>query len=315
MTSKLFLLSPFTNTRVQLDDVDLSEDLSSFKLTIKEHVNIEPVAQELVYMGEVLEDDSQSLRTHGIQPNTTVLIMTRPQPQNTDSEPPVNTEKLYKSLESAIRNPLYKRALRRILKDPDALESLLASAPSIRRDPISMALLLDPDLLATISETVNFERIVSEHPSLALVAEQAISQASADAVVRQQILHDVDGEEGEEYEGVDPQMLASVQPGPSAGEASSSRAGQPSSSGQQISATDLAQALSFANMGIQQAGQVASNTDSGNAQPQGGTQVDEASLQQLRSMGIMDDNLSRRALMVSNGDVQAALNLIFEGTI
>lgn len=36
-------------------------------------------------------------------------------------------------------------------------------------------------------------------------------------------------------------------------------------------------------------------------------------LQQLRDMGIQDDELSLRALQATGGDIQAALELIFAG--
>lgn len=39
----------------------------------------------------------------------------------------------------------------------------------------------------------------------------------------------------------------------------------------------------------------------------------QASLQQMRDMGITNDSLSLRALQQTGGNVEAALNLIFEG--
>lgn len=39
----------------------------------------------------------------------------------------------------------------------------------------------------------------------------------------------------------------------------------------------------------------------------------QTQLQQLRDMGIQDDELSLRALQATGGDIQAALELIFAG--
>ena len=103
-------------------------------------------------MGQIKGNDSQSLKENGIRPNTTV-IMLKKKPTAVVEKEESNPES-YKTLESAIRNPLYKRTLKKILKDRDSLESLLAIAPTIRQDPVALALLRDPDLLATISETV-----------------------------------------------------------------------------------------------------------------------------------------------------------------
>ena len=41
----------------------------------------------------------------------------------------------------------------------------------------------------------------------------------------------------------------------------------------------------------------------------------EEPLQQMRAVGIHDENLSRRALMISQGNVETAINMIFEGSL
>ena len=38
-------------------------------------------------------------------------------------------------------------------------------------------------------------------------------------------------------------------------------------------------------------------------------------LPQMRELGITDDNLSLRALQATNGDIEAALNLIYAGLV
>jgi len=42
-----------------------------------------------------------------------------------------------------------------------------------------------------------------------------------------------------------------------------------------------------------------------------GVWIGQDQLRQLRDMGITDEALARRALQVSNGDIQAALEFIF----
>lgn len=41
----------------------------------------------------------------------------------------------------------------------------------------------------------------------------------------------------------------------------------------------------------------------------------EEALQQMRAVGINDDSLSRRALIISQGNVESAINMIFEGSL
>lgn len=41
----------------------------------------------------------------------------------------------------------------------------------------------------------------------------------------------------------------------------------------------------------------------------------ESALEQMRAVGITDAELSRRALTMSEGNVEAAINLIFEGSL
>ena len=38
-------------------------------------------------------------------------------------------------------------------------------------------------------------------------------------------------------------------------------------------------------------------------------------VEQMREMGITDENVARQALMATNGDMQAAINLIFSGDL
>ena len=41
--------------------------------------------------------------------------------------------------------------------------------------------------------------------------------------------------------------------------------------------------------------------------------VFQQQVEQMREMGITDENVARQALMATNGDLQAAIDLIFSG--
>jgi hypothetical protein len=56
------------------------------------------------------------------------------------------------------------------------------------------------------------------------------------------------------------------------------------------------------------------NNDPSNEDEQLRQQFDRF-LPQMRELGIADDSLSLRALQATNGDVQAAINLIFAGLV
>ena len=43
--------------------------------------------------------------------------------------------------------------------------------------------------------------------------------------------------------------------------------------------------------------------------------VFQQQVEQMREMGITDENVARQALLATNGDMQAAINLIFSGDL
>lgn len=62
-----------------------------------------------------------------------------------------------------------------------------------------------------------------------------------------------------------------------------------------------------------QASVPSSSSSSSSAPPSASVQIPnlDENLQLMREMGILDEDLSRQALQATNGDVQAAVNLIF----
>ena len=88
------------------------------------------------------------------------------------------------------------------------------------------------------------------------------------------------------------------------------RAAGGSSGSQQITADCFRQAMQMVFSGANQQPQ-SSATPAAAQQPAQQPQVTEAQLQQIRDMGILDEALARRALEVTGGDIQLALEYIF----
>ena len=103
---------------------------------------------------------------------------------------------------------------------------------------------------------------------------------------------------------------------------SSSAPAAPSSSSSggltpQLFTQALLQAMASSRMGPSVSSGVrgnGSNSDPSNEDEQLRQQFDRF-LPQMRELGINDDSLSLRALQATNGDVQAAVNLIFAGLV
>jgi len=335
----VYISNPFNRTRQMLSDVDLMENIAMFKSSITDTTGIQPNKQELIYMGECLEDEERSLQSYGVENNVTLFVYEKVElnqggqdGEAKDEDVSMSVEEL-KGILSKARNPLYKNSVKHMVKNKESLRKAIKSSSLLKNDRITPALVEDSDLLLNIIETAPAEKIVGSYPGLCVVMKHIISNASLQSSA-QQLFND-DDEDGE-LMGIDPaflaqaEMMAANEQGDQGQSSSSSSAQQQQASRQaanqrhRISATDLANALSFATMTSTGTpttpaggGGGATNLSTATVEPAASenNEQTEVALQQMRAMGITDDELSRRALSMSGGVVEAALNLIFEGAL
>lgn len=328
-------------TKHLIHGIDLNSKVEELKKIAAEKTNIPIEEQNCVFAGELMKDE-KTLDSYGIQDGFTVYVLRKcplPEPieQDADDFPIVEVLPV---LEKAIKSPLYRNTVTKILANPDMLEQLIVTTPGLSADPVAMTLLQDPELLEQLVETANVQTVIQEHPSLvqaasyiaAAIAKEGGGEGPSSRHNPSLLVGD-DYESDDELRGMEPGLLAQAELVAANEERIQSSRG--SRSQQQITSSLLSSAL--ASAGISQASSSRSNEagPSRRAGPSTSRQaitrdmVSEAmvsarnvvqtssqmqsQLQQLRDMGITDDALSLQALSATDGDVQAALNIIFGG--
>eukprot|EP00794_Sanderia_malayensis_P009655 gene9655-10643_t len=318
-----------------------------------------------VYLGNVL-DNERTLLSYGVNDGSTIYVFKRPplcDPSRNVDEP-VKPAQLAELLQKAGNNTVYQTSVKKYLSDPNNVEQLVIAIPELKRDPVGLALLKDPELLFQMAETANIERVVKEHPALAKAAAHIMATISKEIKSERQMStsNNTGMQEANDIEGMDPSLIARAEMIAAQEEAIQDRQ---TARPQQISAMQLALALSQAGVIPQPSTSTQSPMQQPSAQPQAGpsqapfqlpssaitsdffsqaiasaiaatsrvspeqqqqhiaqrepqgaqhasSTSHQAALQQMRDMGITNDSLSLQALAQTGGNVQAALNLLFE---
>lgn len=180
---------------------------------------------------------------------------------------------------------------------------ILDNIVSSKMDSVTSALIQDPELLLTVIDSSVAEDLINRYPALCVLLKMILSNVTVDPSAR--IFQEEDDEE--DISGIDPALLAQAELFAINEEdirQEQQQQQQQADSRNQISASDLANALSVATMNPNERQEAASDEEDLNV-----------ALEQMQTMGITNEELSRRALRMSRGDVEVALNLIFEGTL
>lgn len=335
----------YQTTKHVIEGIELNCRVEELKVIVAEKTNIPVEEQNCIFAGELLQDE-KTLDFYGIQDGFTVYVIKKcsdPEPLEQDPDD-VPIAEVMPILEAAIKSPSYRNTVAKILTNPDMLEQLVVTTPGLSADPVAMTLLQDPELLEQLVETANVETVIQEHPSLVQAASYiaaAIAKEGGDRPFGRRNISRIVGddyESDEELRGMEPGLVAQAELVAANEERIQSSRLSGTSRGsaprQQVTSTLLSSAL--ASAGISQAsasrsraGPSTSSGSSSSRQTITRDMVSEAvasvrsmaqtssqmqsQLQQLRDMGITDDALSIQALSATGGDVQAALDLIFEG--
>ncbi|XP_066924109.1 ubiquitin-like protein 7 [Clytia hemisphaerica] len=320
MASRLVVTDPFAKSKKTIDEIDLASSLTNFKKSVYVEFGVKVEDQELLYLGQILEDDEKSLQSYGVQNETTIYLFKKlpeEEPQITEMRPTPSIDEI-SSLLAKAKNPAFKTMLKKFFQKKENIEKILNENENLKNDDIVAALLRDSDLSAPVLESLTPERIVNEFPNLALALKLVLSKLSAtDSIGRRDLLQD-----GEDYEGIDPAYLAQAELMASNEAAIQQNQQQQQSSAssqqnaQQISAADLANALSFATMTQDPATPSSLPFGSPGSQPNRQPQPDfTAGIEQMRTEFNISEDVARRALVMTNGNVQMAVNLVFDGSV
>ncbi|XP_052793688.1 ubiquitin-like protein 7 [Mya arenaria] len=295
------------NTRNKLPGVNLDQNVKSFKEAISV-CSSSPHSYDIVYCGQCLKEDA-SLCSYGIHSGSTVHLLAKQEPFSddvSDSKAPIPKEKikhLITLLQSALKNPAYKSTVETIFSTPDQLHDVINAVPGLNANPSTLNLFMDQELVSVLAHPGNIRRLLEAHPCFGELAEvlcERVKEAgnSGNFTTPSSGSYSIDNMSDDDEDGPSTsgggQAITANQLAAALAAAAGGSAGSPSAQSQPISNNMITQDF------FQQAILQAQSTMTGQ-------------IQQMREMGITDENVARQALQATNGDLQAAIDLIFGG--
>ncbi|RUS90002.1 hypothetical protein EGW08_002269 [Elysia chlorotica] len=313
--------------------LDLEDSVDCLQKEIKKKLDAtasKDIDFDILYAGQPLMPEL-TLRSYLLQSYSTVYVVKKfssdsrnnqqIHPEGTGSQPPnVNKGEVIMAMQSALINPEYRKIAERMLNDPETLENIIAATPGLDKDPSVLAMLQEPELLAILVHRNNLDSLLPQHPSFAQAAIAIATAVNEEGAKRGALAHasenltySMDQMSDEEDDMprahrvrgtagasniTTSQLAAAIQAVTGTGSmgAAGSYPSMPSTS---QGAPGPSSSAYISNDFFQQAMVHAQSASS------------DAALQQLREMGITDENVARQALAATGGDIQAAIDLIF----
>ncbi|XP_076162885.1 ubiquitin-like protein 7 isoform X2 [Ptiloglossa arizonensis] len=351
MTSELILslsLKPGMFTTIKLNDVNFKTKIKDLKCEIAGRFNLSRESFELIYSGCILEDDL-TLEYCGLKSHAMIYVLKKKETETSTLPKYISEDsilQLVSVFKSITDNP-------RFAKRPEFLSNIISSFPELKEDTIAIAILLNFDLMPHFTDVDTVRRFAKVHPMLVeavhniavAVHEEAHNNAtvsSNNSVSNSQpttYSYNLDNlSDDEEMAGDSSQSSDSTQP-PNL---------STNSSNATIIAAELAAAVSRARVRSFPLSNSSSSTSGGGTNSgvittemftQAMQQASAATpglisdpilppilppvlpqftdlqrqLAQMHEMGLQDDTLNIQALQFTNGDVQAAIELVFNG--
>lgn len=267
--------------KVKVDDILLTDEVSKFRSKVAEVLGVSGADFLLIYCGWPMEDD-HSLDSYGVKPGVTVQVFAKPKSDEEIASKldPSEVQQVVTAMQAAMLNAGFRNTVEQLSNDREALANMIVATPGLRRDCIAMAMLQNANMLAFLADPAQASKILDAHPALGgaamLVAAAVNEEAAKGTASSSRATYSLD--QMSDDEDMPSQRIGQMQPGGGAS--------------QMITASQLAAALATAG-----------------APPPPTSQA--AQLAQLRDMGITDERVAREALQATDGDIQAALELIF----
>ena len=293
--------------RFKLSDIEMEAPVITLRTNIARHLQSDLDDIDLFYAGTKMTDE-KLLAAYEIKSGVTVHVMNRVIKSNNKRVDSLKTVS-GGSVKGIVSSPHYKGVIEKIFSSASSLEKLFSVAPELERDQVALSYLQEPDLLETFVEQGQIEKLIAKHPAVGSALVYISSSVSEKSIgmpaINQRMQYSLDQmSDDEDMDSSTAQPITTGQLNAALasltgqrGEASSSSGGGTAAgSGSQVISTDF----------FRQAMAAASSSGS---QP---SPVSESDLQQLREMGITDERVARQALTATGGNIQAALELIFE---
>ncbi|BES88267.1 Ubiquitin-like 7 (Bone marrow stromal cell-derived) [Nesidiocoris tenuis] len=176
-------MTSFDFQRIKMENVNFDSRIKEFKNEVSQKANIARESLELVYCGNILDDES-TLRSSGIKAGVMIHVLKKKEkvpslPATQMSEADILS--LVRAFRTLTFNPSYKSSLQKLGK-PEALENIIAITPGLNQDPVAISIIQDPELLVRLGDAEIVKRLVELHPSLVEAANHIVAAAHEEAV-------------------------------------------------------------------------------------------------------------------------------------
>ncbi|XP_054287063.1 ubiquitin-like protein 7 [Macrosteles quadrilineatus] len=330
-------LSLFDFQRVKVDEVDLQTKVEKFKIDVSEKANLPKESLELVYCGNILDDDS-TLHACGIKSGVMIHVLKKkakelPKPTQTMSE--VDIQNLVMAFRALTMNPSYRSSLQKLSR-PDILDNIVQITPGLSQDPVAISMIQDSELLVRMGDIDTVRRIVELHPALAEAANHIAAAVHEEAITASATTQPTtssgysysldalsDDEEMDSSQSSDSQpanrhAITAAQLASALASANSPSPGAlQSQDGGGITSEMFNQAMQRAIASV--VGQPGTPAPEADAPEGGAGTLGQAQLaqqmQQMRELGLTDDAVNLQALQLAQGNLHAAVDLVFSGAI
>uniref|UniRef100_A0A8C9W761 Ubiquitin-like protein 7 n=1 Tax=Scleropages formosus TaxID=113540 RepID=A0A8C9W761_SCLFO len=312
----------------------------------------DPELIELVYCGRKLKDEL-TLDSYGILPGSTVHILKKSWPEPEVHPEPVDratAAREFRVLQAALHtSSAYRDSVFKMLNNKESLDQIIVATPGLSSDPVALGVLQDKDLFIQFTDPNMLDKLISAHPALVNAIVLVLHSVAGSVPVPQSATSsrnvssssysDMPG--GFLFEGMSDDEEDFQTCSSNSGSVCSATLGYSGAVGPRpITQSELATALALASTPESSAVTPTTGnqaTSSGVSPVPAGTPITndlfnqalqqalqvsslsslqsqwQSQLQQLRDMGIQDEELILRALQATGGDIQAALELIFAG--
>ncbi|XP_034943368.1 ubiquitin-like protein 7 [Chelonus insularis] len=341
---------------IKLNDVDLKTKVENLRVETAVKTELPKDSFELIYCGCILEDDV-TLESCGLKNGAMVHVLKKKEPEKPVPAKSISEGSIFQiasAFRSFVENPALRSALHRLSKRPEVIENIILTTPGLSDDPVAIAMLQDPDLMAHFTDSDTVKRIAELHPILVEAAQliatavheeahnSAASGPSSSTMTAPSTAYSYSLDnlsDDEEMAGDSSQSSDSAQHNASSGTGGGaaittaqlavalSRAGAGtgvgarsfplSSSSSSTSTGSLNSVITteMFNQAMQQAFASASNISGLPPMPPTLPQASDLQpqLAQMHEIGLHDDSVNIQALQFTNGDVQAAIDLVFSG--
>ncbi|CAH0554011.1 unnamed protein product [Brassicogethes aeneus] len=323
--------------RIKIENVNLDGKVEEFKSVAKKNLGGNHDI-ELSYCGVIMEDEN-TLSSYGVTPGVIVYGLEKKKPlievpKKKYTE--VDVQQIVVAFKSFTMSSGYRNALQRLSR-VEVLDKIKAAIPGLGDDPVALAIIQDPELIVHMSDPDTVRKVSETHPVLIEAANYIAAHIREEHTMNPlqagtstgysyslEALSDDDDLDSDtnmqqhplsrnsSYNAITAAQLAAAIANATNTAFNTNSAGMPTTpSGSSLITNEM----------FNSAMQHAFTTASEPSYPMPMTPTEDIrtrlqpQLQQMHELGLLNDMVNVRALQVTGGDVQAAIELVFNGTI